>query len=42
MDWKSGAGVFTGLEMDLAVDGGEVVETPKDVSLALKRPSKHT
>ena len=32
MDWKSGAGVFTGLEMDLAVDGGDVVEAPKHVS----------
>jgi hypothetical protein len=27
----SGDGVFTGLEMDLAVDGGDAVEAPKDV-----------
>ena len=32
MDWKSGAGVCSGLEMDLTVDDGEVVEAPKHVS----------
>ena len=32
MDWKSGDGVFTGSTLDLAVDGGEVVEAPKHVS----------
>ena len=33
----SGDGVFTGLEMDLAVDGGEVVEAPKHVSPCVEK-----
>ena len=33
----SGDGVSGGLEMDLAVDGGDAVEAPKDVSRCVEK-----
>ena len=36
----SGDGVSDGLEMDLAVDSGEVVEAPYEVSLCVEKTTK--
>lgn len=41
MDWKTGDGVFTGSTLDLAVDGGEVVEAPKHVSPCIEMTQKY-